>query len=102
MFPALEASSRTQIWSNFVARIPNEAHLTQDDLRELGAWDLNGRQIKNVLRMTLLTAQPQKRPITLQDLETMIGMTCPKAAKGGQASTDNVEKDRESDNLVDL
>ena len=104
-FPALQADSRTQIWSKFAARIPKDAHLSEADLRELGHWNLNGRQIKNVLKMTLLAAQTAKGYITLKDLEEMIRMTCPKAKKKDEEekmTNGDVTDSNKEENLVDL
>ena len=83
-------------------RAPDSVELTQDDLQKLGAWDLNGRQIKNVLKMTLLMDRSREKPITLTDIEIMISMTCPKARKEWQRGFDSIMVRKESDNLVDL
>ncbi|KAK4169797.1 P-loop containing nucleoside triphosphate hydrolase protein [Cladorrhinum sp. PSN259] len=54
--PGLSVSSRRQIWKNLINRLnPEEAFGKQelmDHLDELEKWELNGRQIRNVLSTT--------------------------------------------------
>ncbi|KAI2626414.1 P-loop containing nucleoside triphosphate hydrolase protein [Xylaria nigripes] len=46
----LSPSSRMQIWRNFCDRVPNGVDIDEDGLRALSEHDLNGRQIKNIVK----------------------------------------------------
>ena len=53
-YPPLPASSRRQIWANFLARLPEKSTFSEDDLDQLAALDLNGRQIKSAVKTAQL------------------------------------------------
>ena len=81
-FPPLLQPARSTIWGNFLARLPQGSNkLTPEDLEELGYWNLNGRQIKNALFMTLSWCRQKEEPVTFEAVEDIIGMTCPRASK---------------------
>ncbi|KAI0976983.1 P-loop containing nucleoside triphosphate hydrolase protein [Xylaria arbuscula] len=44
--------SRLQIWRSFLARVQGGVDISEDGLRELAEYDLNGRQIKNIVKAT--------------------------------------------------
>ncbi|KAI8624214.1 P-loop containing nucleoside triphosphate hydrolase protein [Xylariaceae sp. FL1651] len=46
----LSPSSRLQIWRNFCSRVPGGVDIDEAGLRTLSGHDLNGRQIKNVVK----------------------------------------------------
>jgi hypothetical protein len=81
-FPALTQSFRVTIWEHFLAPVPrNLKSLSKTDIRELGRWNINGRQIKNAFRMCAAYCNHEQKKISLENLEDMIGMTCPSAVK---------------------
>jgi len=46
----LSVESRAQIWRNFIARVPGGVDITEKGIAKLSEHELNGRQIKNVLK----------------------------------------------------
>lgn len=46
----LDASSRLQIWRNFCSKIPGGVDISDKEYERLAEDDLNGRQIKNVIK----------------------------------------------------
>ncbi|MCJ1243692.1 hypothetical protein MMC30_000889 [Trapelia coarctata] len=86
IFPRLDPPARTTIWRNFLGRLPPTTHhLTPQDTEHLGAWTLNGRQIKNALAMTLIWCKQNGKEVTLEAVENIISVTCPRAEKGEEA-----------------
>jgi hypothetical protein len=55
--------------------------LSKEEIGELCRWNINGRQIKNVFRMTLALCRQERSSVTFRVLEDMVGLTCPQAKK---------------------
>jgi hypothetical protein len=55
-YPDLTASSRRQIWHNFLASTSQNINFSKEDLDELASMALNGRQIRNILKTAQLLA----------------------------------------------
>ena len=55
--------------------------MSPDDWTELAAWELNGREIKNVVKNAHLWCQYNKLDITLERLVSAIKATAPFAEK---------------------
>ncbi len=69
----LDAKSRRHVWVNFLSRgIDHE--LTDAHLEELAEIDLNGRQIKNVLKTSQLLACRKKTPLRFEHLKTVLNI----------------------------
>ncbi|KAE9375018.1 hypothetical protein N431DRAFT_482102 [Stipitochalara longipes BDJ] len=83
-FPPLLFSSRIQIWSNFArlhrSSVPFGA-ISEEEIRELALWTLNGRDIKNALKMTVSWCQQKGSKVTFMAIEDVITATCPRATK---------------------
>ncbi|KAK7192864.1 hypothetical protein DPSP01_013159 [Paraphaeosphaeria sporulosa] len=62
-YPALTASSRRTIWANFVEGLEVPQAWGEGDLDELAEVELNGRQIKNVLKSAALLSARRKEPL---------------------------------------
>ncbi|KAJ4005491.1 hypothetical protein NW752_002323 [Fusarium irregulare] len=81
-FQRLPPSSRQTIWSNFLEEMTVYGHtVSNDEIKELAAWTLNGRQIKNALHMAIKWCAQKKEPIDLNAVEHVIRLTCPTASK---------------------
>lgn len=70
----LSEESRLQIWRNFLARIPRgeEADrpiVSEKELRRLAEHDLNGRQIKNVIKAAESLAAFEGKRLDMEQLE---------------------------------
>jgi hypothetical protein len=55
--------------------------LSEEDLKELSAWQLNGREIKNAVKMVKSWCDYKGYPMTLARLENGIRVTSPHATK---------------------
>ncbi|KAH8777124.1 P-loop containing nucleoside triphosphate hydrolase protein [Hyaloscypha sp. PMI_1271] len=107
-FPRLLHVSRTQIWQNFLARIPNDlCKLTSSEIEQLGRWDLNGRDIKNALKMTGSWCRESGNAMTFEIFEDIIKATRPRACKKGEieegmVNGNGVVKKRGGEDMVNL
>ncbi|RAH48812.1 P-loop containing nucleoside triphosphate hydrolase protein [Aspergillus brunneoviolaceus CBS 621.78] len=71
LYPDLDAVSRRQIWAQF---LPSTADITEAQLDSLAELELNGRQIKNLLKTAHLLARDQERGLLFADLETVVNL----------------------------
>jgi len=72
-YDGLDKFTRTEIWNNLL----NSAGLDKNniDIEYLSNFDINGRQIKNVIRLGETVAKDKGTQITTQDLEMIIKLT---------------------------
>ncbi|KAL2263308.1 hypothetical protein VTK26DRAFT_7361 [Humicola hyalothermophila] len=114
LFNALTPEARTRIWRKFLDRLPPPppglksdtsggsngsggsteegdgrrqagGTLTDEDVEELGAWQLNGREIKTAVKMTKTWCDHKGYELTLARLENGIRVTSPHATKSSRA-----------------
>lgn len=73
-YPELTPASRRQIWSNFlnVSQFPHT--LTEPDIDGLSLVELNGRQIKNVLKTSQLLALRKGESLSREYVETVLSI----------------------------
>ena len=69
-FPKLDIESRKAIWSNFLK--PAGASLNDNELRDLAEAEMNGRQIKNVVKMARLLAANEKEAVRLEHVKDVL------------------------------
>ena len=62
-YPDLTVDSRRHIWEGFLRALEREGEFTEKDLEELAMVELNGRQIKNVLKSACLLSARRKEPL---------------------------------------
>jgi hypothetical protein len=73
-YDSLEPSARCQIWKNLIHRL--EIPLAQDIVYEkLANHSLNGRQIKNAVRLAVALAKEMQTPLSHSILETTLSIT---------------------------
>ena len=81
-FPELPWSARAKVWDNFLKRVPEDlCKLEPNEIEKLGRWHLNGRDIKNALKMTAAWCREKNKPMDFQAFEDVISITCPRATK---------------------
>lgn len=70
-YPEHQADTRKHIWKNLTRF--SKLNLSDSDLDKLATYDMNGRQIKNTIRLGL--ALSKKKEVTLAELEGIIKLT---------------------------
>ncbi|PYH44104.1 ATP-binding protein [Aspergillus saccharolyticus JOP 1030-1] len=70
-YPELNRSSRRQIWKQFIAQSGVEP-LAEEDVSQLAKLELNGRQIKNVLRTAHLLAAEENCGLTFHHIQVIL------------------------------
>ncbi|KAF4440756.1 ATPase [Fusarium austroafricanum] len=89
-FQRLPPVSRQTIWKNFLAEMPvYGSTVSEAEIKELAAWTLNGRQIKNVIHMAIKWCAQNKLPLDFVSVEHVIRLTCPGATKSEPLSEVN-------------
>lgn len=73
-YPDLTASSRRQIWANFLMLSNQRSEISEIDLDNLAEVSLNGRQIKNILKTAFLIAIRKKMPLRKEFIETVLAI----------------------------
>jgi AAA+ superfamily predicted ATPase len=83
LFPSLDRDARLLVWQKFVSRFPDDirGHLSDDDLQEIAAYELNGRQIKTVLKTTRAWCMCKGEKVSLARCIAGIQITAPRAKK---------------------
>ena len=72
-YPELESETRKEIWKKFLKRAELDprvrVHIGSDDYENLSKLDLNGRQIKNTMKMVQFLATEDGTSITMSRIE---------------------------------
>ncbi|KAM0505536.1 hypothetical protein ACHAP8_001763 [Fusarium lateritium] len=80
-YPALDATARESVWRGFLSRAislhatmeGDSAHtITEDEIKALAGLDLNGRQIKNVLKTANLLACHKEEKLAFKHLRIVL------------------------------
>lgn len=71
-YPALDIASRLHIWETFVRM--SESRLSDRDLKTLAKNEINGRQIKNVIKTSRLLSKQQKVPLAIEHVEMVLNV----------------------------
>ncbi|KAJ8128324.1 hypothetical protein O1611_g5312 [Lasiodiplodia mahajangana] len=74
-YPDLDAEARRSIWERLITR--SEPHSTLDDesYSKLSELPLNGRQIRNTVKISLLLASKEKVPLGIEHVWTVLRAT---------------------------
>lgn len=73
-YPDLSTESRRHIWVNFLEQLKQLHEFTEKDLDELATMQLNGRQIKNVLKTAQLLAARKKSGLKREFVDTVLAI----------------------------
>lgn len=71
-YTGLDASSRKQIWQNFLSKA--DGGVDDETLEKLAVHDLNGRQIKGIVRTATSLARYDNKKLDHEILEQVIGI----------------------------
>jgi SpoVK/Ycf46/Vps4 family AAA+-type ATPase len=74
-YPDLDTETRLSIWRNFIRRTTNiyqyGIDIAEDDINQLAELELNGREIRNVVKSAQLLASRTKQPLQKRHLDTV-------------------------------
>ena len=70
----LSPPSRRHVWSNFLAGSSQKHEIADEDLDTLARFEMNGRQIKNVLKTAQLLASRKGVPLRYEHVDTVLGI----------------------------
>jgi len=72
-YPELKHESRLKVWKSFIQSLHvDTSAMTDDEMRRLAEKELNGRQIKNVVKMAALLAADNGGKLKPEDLDTIL------------------------------
>ena len=71
-YPALDTESRLHIWETFVRIGNSESQLNDKDLKTLAKNEINGRQIKNIIKTGRLLSKQQNVPLAMEHIEMVL------------------------------
>lgn len=77
-YPELNIDSRRKVWKNFLAvskASGQDNTITDDQLDVLALMNMNGRQIKNVLKTSQLLARKRGQPLAQTHINTVLDVT---------------------------
>ncbi|KAK5651959.1 hypothetical protein OQA88_11501 [Cercophora sp. LCS_1] len=96
LFNSLTPEARMLVWRKFLDRLPGtkgtkgkeaEGGISDEDLKDLAEWQLNGREIKTAVKMTKSWCEHKGYEMSLARLESGIKVTSPHASKAGKGDT---------------
>lgn len=71
-YPNLDAAGRLHIWKTFVGIGNSKTSLSDDDLQSLAKNEINGRQIKNIVKTARLLSKQQGVPLGMKHVEMVL------------------------------
>ncbi|KAF2460303.1 P-loop containing nucleoside triphosphate hydrolase protein [Lineolata rhizophorae] len=74
-YPALTMDARKHVWMTLIRLSHHESDLSYEDYCTLADLELNGREIKNVVKTAQLLACRQKMPLMLEHIKTVMKIT---------------------------
>lgn len=72
-YPNLSVESRRTVWSNFLTS--QQHSITDTQMAKLSNMEMNGRQIKNVLKTAQLLARRKSKPLGYEHVMTVVDVT---------------------------
>lgn len=75
-FDSLTPAARKDVWKNFIARTggPDKFDIGEAELEELAAMDLNGREIKNLVKTALILNVEDKAKVSSDQVLKLANM----------------------------
>jgi SpoVK/Ycf46/Vps4 family AAA+-type ATPase len=71
-YEELDAPSRRHVWETFLSRTTKSTPFSEEQLNELADHQMNGRQIKNVLKTAQLLASEQGKDLHFGHINTVM------------------------------
>lgn len=77
-YSELEAVSRRQVWENMLRRVPEGRHeIDEQALNSFASIEMNGRQIKNLIKAAGLIAADENSSMKVEHVETVLEIMHP-------------------------
>ena len=74
-YPELRHDSRLKVWKSFIQSLHvDTSAMTDNEMGRLAEKELNGRQMKNVVKMASLLAADNGGKVKPEDLDTILGI----------------------------
>ena len=73
-YQELSRSSRRHVWSNFIAGSAEKSGFSPEDLDSLSKYEMNGREIKNVLKTAQLLASSNGAKLGFDHVKRVFGI----------------------------
>ena len=75
-YPELDRASRLRVWQNLIDMLPRSSvGLEASDLERLALREMNGREIKNVIKAAQLLANGQNKALGIDHIDTVLKIT---------------------------
>lgn len=74
-YPDLSVTAKEHIWRQFTCRSDPQGGITDDAYEFLAALPMNGRQIKNVVKIATLLAIQEKTNLGIEHIDTVLQTT---------------------------
>ncbi|MCJ1433007.1 hypothetical protein MMC27_002366 [Xylographa pallens] len=71
-YPPLDTLSRLHVWKTFVQMGDLKSWLSDEDLETLARIEVNGREIKNIVKTARLLSKQEKAPLAMQHVEMVL------------------------------
>jgi hypothetical protein len=83
-YPDLDAAAKRSIWERLISRSQPHSTVDEKSYSKLSELPLNGRQIRNTVKISLLLASKEKIPLGIQHIWTVLRAT-------GEVGVDDLE-----------
>ncbi|KAI1328446.1 hypothetical protein F5Y16DRAFT_419887 [Xylariaceae sp. FL0255] len=74
-YPDLGKDAKSHIWRQFTRKSQSDTNLTDEDISSLAKLPLNGRQIKNVVKISTLLAGQENETLGIDQIRTVLEAT---------------------------
>ena len=71
-YPPLDILSRLHVWKIFVQMGDLESRMSDNDLETLAKIEVNGRQIKNIVKTARLLSKQERAPLAMKHIEMVL------------------------------
>ncbi|UDD60856.1 hypothetical protein AFCA_008243 [Aspergillus flavus] len=71
-YPALDIQSRLHVWKTFIQIGHLETKIRDKDLKALAKLELNGRQIKNIVKTARLLCKQERVPLAMEHIQMVL------------------------------
>ncbi|KAB8277584.1 P-loop containing nucleoside triphosphate hydrolase protein [Aspergillus minisclerotigenes] len=71
-YPALDIQSRLYVWKTFIQIGDLDSRMRDKDLKTLAKLELNGRQIKNIVKTARLLCKQERVPLAMEHIQMVL------------------------------